>query len=167
MNEPLIYSATLAEKKDEVVAQIKQLFLEDREIAINMLTEIAFSPDTDNSIRRELAPMIGNTKSPQLFNMVLSHFILKTFNDPVFLIRAIGAFRNPKAIRSLIDFYTESDWEAREEIIKALSGIPVPETFEFFSQIFNDEIELKGEVDVAYQAKLKQKASAALSKQII
>lgn len=167
MDEPLIYSATIAEKKDEVLEKLKQLFLEDREIAINILTEIFFSPDTDTSIRREIAHLIGNTKSPQLFNMVLSHFILKTFNDSVFLIRALGAFKNPKSIRALIDFYSEADWEAREEIINALSYVPVPGTFEFFSQIFNDEIELKGEIDLAFQQKLKQKASAALSKQII
>ena len=169
MDEPLIYSASLAEKKDDVINRIKELFIDNKEAATAIVKEIFFAPDTDKEIRRALADLIGKTKSIHLFNMVLSHFILKDFDDLVFLIKALGSFANPKAIRALVDCYKEnnSSWEIREAVINALSNIPAPETFEFFVDIFNDTIELEGEMDYNYMKKFKQKASEALSKQIV
>lgn len=161
-------AATNEEFADKIVRIINQLKIEDNQTAFFIVKTLFFEETTHHHVRYEIAKIVDNFYSQQFFNQVLSYFILKNFSDRISIIRALKSFAKAESVPSLIQFYKESaTWPERLEVIDTLAAIPAPETIEFLSQIYNQQIHYQDNADETMIASIRERASSAMSKQLM
>lgn len=167
--EKLKELASEARYGKQIVDIIYKLKGHDTQAAISLTKTIFFSTETHPEVRYALATLLGNVVSQQqVFNQVLSYFILKTFPDQRSLIRALKSFANPDAVPSLIQYYTtEASLEERLDIIETLAAIQTPEAVEFLSQIYNRQVHYEDELAPEDHHRIRERASSTLSRHLM
>lgn len=152
---------------EEVVNFIDYLTQNNKQNALYLLKKLFFAPETHPRVRYVLAGRLGKLAPYQLFQQLLSYFILHKFPDTVALIAALRSFNRSDALPALIDYYPQATYREQLEIIDTLAQISAPETVEFLSRIFNEQIQYQAEIPAEHQHELRQRASSALSKKIM
>ena len=150
---------------ERIVQVTKELKSRNVEEAHTLIKILFFSPETHPVVRYALAPQLGQINNPQLFNQVLSYLILKASADTLSLIRALKYFARPEAIVTLIQSFQQDNFlPERLEILDALASIHTPETIEFLSQVYNNQINYEPVPEPKELQMLREHASSALSK---
>jgi hypothetical protein len=161
----------LAAQKDgqieDIVDFIDHLIQHNKQNALYILKKLFFAPETHPRVRYTLAGRLGALAPYQVFQQLLSYFILHKFPDTLALIAALRSFDRPDILPALMDYYPQATYREQLEIIEALAQISAPETVEFLSQIFNEQIQYRQEVSSEHIYEIRQRASSALSKKIM
>jgi hypothetical protein len=157
--------------KDSYVNEIK-VFLEnlstqDRSKALYLAKTLFFAPETHPRVRYVVAERLGKLGPKQLFQQMLSYFILKKFPDTLSLIAALRAFADPEAVPALAEYYREASYRECLDIIDAVGSTQAPETVEFLSRIYNEQIDYVQSFDAVELLEIRQRASSALGKSIM
>lgn len=151
----------------EISVFISNLIAQDQEKALYVAKTLFFSPEIHPQVRYKIGTVLGRFKNPQIFNQILSHFILRNFPDRMALICALKSFANMESVPALKEYYREASYREKLEIIDALAAVQTPETVEFLSQIYNQQIEYVVAPEEDELPVLRDRASSALSKNIM
>jgi HEAT repeat protein len=154
-----------AEAREAVLTEVDRRIKTDLKGALLWLRDLFFQSETDVVTRRELAVRIGRTRHSQLFNLVFGHFLLGGDPERLALVIAIGEFAQPTTVPALIERWDEADYQERQAILTALENVPIPQTLEFYSQLFNAEREIPA-ADPTQVRALRKQAGDALSKHL-
>lgn len=152
---------------DEITSFLDYLTLHNKQNALYVLKKLFFSPETHPRVRYMLAGRLGGLAPYELFQQLLSYFILHKFPDTLALIAALRGFRRSDVLPALIDYYPRASYREHLEIIETLAQISAPETVEFLSRIFNEQIQYSLELLPEQLYEIRQRASSALSKKIM
>ena len=71
------------------------------------------------------------------------------------------------AVTALAEYYREGTYRECLEIIDAVANSQSPETVEFLSRIYNEQLEYAQNFDAAELLEIRQRASSALGKSIV
>lgn len=157
--------------KDQFVNEIKvflaNLATQDKNKALYVARSLFFAPETHPRVRYMVAETLGKLGQKQLFQQLLSHFILRKFPDTRALIAALRSFSDPEALPALADYYTQAQYRECLEIIEAVAKIQAPETVELLSKIYNEQIKYAFEPSPEELDTMRQKASQAMGKNIM
>ncbi len=157
--------------KDNYVGEIRQfidnLIQQDRNKALYLVKTLFFAPETHPRVRYVVAERLGKLGSKQVFQQLLSYFILKKFPDTLSLIAALRSFADPEAVPALAEYYREASYKECLDIIDAVAGTQAPETVEFLSQIYNEQVEYVQKFEASEMLEIRQRASSALGKSIM
>ena len=159
------YARDLKNKKD-VMDAVNYLVGKNMEITFPILKDIFFHPLTHQEIRVEVGKVIATTKSKPLYNLLLSHLILRNFSDLSAVIITLGEYEDPEIYDYLIREFTTCNFQAQIAIITAISKIHSVQSLEFFSKVYNGEIKSLSISPENYQL-LKEKAGEALQNQVV
>jgi len=162
----LIEASQRIENKKDVIDASEYLCLKNIEEALPVLKDIFFHPLTNKEIRIEIGLLIARTKSDQIYNLLISHLILRNFSDLPAVISTIGGYEKPEIFEILVREFPTCNFESQLEIINALSKIKTTNSLEFFSKVFNGEISSANLKSEQVQ-QLKQRVGEALQSQII
>lgn len=158
-------------QRDTSLEQIRifvdQLIQQDKVKALSVVKQLFFAPETHPQVRFMLAQRLGQIAPHQLFQQLLSYYILRKFPDTLSLIAALRSFKHAEAIPALIDHYPEATYREQLEIIEALAQISAPQTVEFLSRIFNNQINYQQSLSTEQLEEIRQRASSALSRKIM
>jgi len=152
---------------NEISIFIKNMLSQDMDKALHIAKSLFFSPETHPRVRYGIGELMGSFKNPQIFNQILSYFILKNFPDRMALICSLKSFANLESVPALEAYYKEASHRERLEIIDALAAVQSPDTIEFLSQIHNQQIEYLREPEPDELPEIRDRASSALSKNIM
>lgn len=157
--------------KDSFVNEIKvfldNLAAQDRSKALYVAKNLFFAPETHPRVRYVIAERLGKLGPRQLFQQLLSYFILKKFPDTLSLIAALRSFADPEAVPALAEYYKDATYKECLEIISAVANSQSPETVEFLSSIYNEQVEYALKLLPAELLEIRQRASSALGKSIM
>lgn len=157
--------------KDSFVNEIKvfldNLALQDRAKALYVAKNLFFAPETHPRVRHQIASRLGKLGPRQLFQQLLSYFILKKFPDTLSLIAALASFSDAEALPALAEYYPHGTYRECLEIIDAVAITAAPETVELLSRIYNEQVEYTYKLDAAELQEIRQRASSALGKNIM
>lgn len=157
--------------KDTFVNEIKvfldNLTAQDRSKALYVAKNLFFAPETHPRVRYVIAERLGKLGPRQLFQQLLSYFILKKFPDTLSLIAALRSFADPEAVPALAEYYKDATYKECLEIISAVANSQSPETVEFLSSIYNEQVEYTLKLLPAELLEIRQRASSALGKSIM
>lgn len=158
-------------QKDTFLEQIRifvdQLIQQDKIKALYLLKQLFFAPEIHPRVRFMLAQRLGQIGPHQLFQQLLSYYILRKFPDTLSLIAALRSFNRAEAVPALIDHYPEATYREQLEIIETLAQVSAPETIEFLSRIFNEQVNYQHPLDTEQYEEIRQRASSALSRKIM
>ncbi|PIQ27584.1 hypothetical protein COW36_16385 [bacterium (Candidatus Blackallbacteria) CG17_big_fil_post_rev_8_21_14_2_50_48_46] len=152
---------------NEITVFVDNLIAQDKTKALYLLKQLFFAPEIHPRVRYMLAQRLGKMGPIQLFQQLLSYFILRKFPDTLSLISALRSFNQPEAVPALVDYYPHASYREQLEIIETLAQVSAPETVEFLSQIFNDQIEYANALEPEQREEIRQNASSALSRKIM
>jgi hypothetical protein len=152
--------------KNDIVEAIKYFFETNIEEYFSLIKDIFFHPLTDSDIRLEVGKFIASTKNKQVYYLLISHLILKNFCDLPSLVFTLGEYCEPELFHILEREYYNSNFSTKIQIIYALSKIKSDKTIEFFSKVFNNEIDSSNLTDEQI-LKLKEAAGESLQKKVI
>jgi hypothetical protein len=161
----LIESARDGNQKKEVMEAINYLVDKNMEEVFTLIKDIFFHPLTNHEIRMDIGKIIASTKNPQVYNLLVSHLILRNFSDIASVVSTLGEYKNPEIYDILVREYVTCNFEAQLEIITAVSKIQSVKSIEFFSKVFNGEIRSASLTNEQIQI-LKNRAGDALQKVI-
>ncbi|HEY9841114.1 MAG: hypothetical protein ACAI44_39640 [Candidatus Sericytochromatia bacterium] len=157
--------------KDTYINEIKvfldNLSIQDRSKALYLAKNLFFAPETHPRVRYVIAEKLGKLGPRQLFQQLLSYFILKKFPDTLSLIAALRSFADAEAVPALAEYYCEANYRECLEIIDAVAMSQSPETVEFLSRIYNEQIAYARALEPAELLEIRQRASSALGKSIM
>lgn len=157
--------------KDTYVSEIRafldNLATQDRSKALYVAKTLFFAPETHPRVRHSVASRLGKLGPKQLFQQLLSYFILKKFPDTLSLIAALRSFGDPEAVPALAEYYREGTYRECLEIIDAVAMSQSPETVEFLSRVYNEQVEYTQKLDPDEMLEIRQRASSALGKSIM
>ena len=153
-----------ASDREAVLDEVERRIRVDLLGNVLWLRDLFFQPETDLLLRRDMALRIGRTRHPQLFNLVLGHFLLSGEPDRLALIAALGEFANAGTAPALIERWEEADFHERLALMKAMERLSIPQTLEFFSQVFNGERAIPGDPDPEQVRLIRKAAGDALSR---
>ncbi len=162
----LIQAARDGNQKKDVMDAINYLVAKNIEEIFPTLKDIFFHPLTNHEIRMEVGKIIASTKSNQIYNLLISHLILRNFSDLAAVVYTLGEFQNPDSYEVLFREFTSSPFDVQLEIVAAIGKIQSVYSLEFFSKVFNGEITIPNLSNEQTQ-KLKQIAGNALQQQMI
>lgn len=165
IREIIDYSRDVKNKKD-VMDAVNYLVTKDLEVTFPVLKDIFFHPLTHHEIRSEVGKVIASTKSKPVYNLLLSHLILRNFSDLSSVIITLGEYKEPEIYDYLIREFSTCNFEAQIAVVKAISKIQTVEAIEFFSKVYNGEIKSPNLTPEQYQL-LKEKAGEALQNQVV
>lgn len=152
---------------NEIKVFIENLITQDKSKALYLVRTLFFAPETHPRVRHMIAQYLGKLGQKQLFQQLLSYFILRKFPDNLSLLAAIGSFKDPEAMPALVEYYTQGNFRECREILRIATQVRAPETVEFLSQIYNEQIEYKDAFDAQELQELRQLASEAMGKNIM
>jgi len=152
---------------NEISVFVDNLIDQDKVKALYLLKNLFFAPEIHPRVRYMLAQRIGKIGPLQLFQQLLSYFILNKFPDTLSVIAALRSFGNADAVPALIDYYPQANYREQLEIIETLAHVSAPETIEFLSQIYNEQVAYAHPPDKKELDEIRHKASSALSKKIM
>jgi len=161
----LIETSRDGNQKTDVIEAINFLVKKNLEEVFPLLKDIFFHPLTNHEIRKEIGSIIASTKNNQVYNLLISHLILRNFNDLSSVVATLGDYKNPDIYEILVREYPTCNFETQLEIITAISKIQSVKSIEFFSQVFNGEIRSANFSNEQMQ-QLKTMAGEALQKVI-
>jgi hypothetical protein len=153
------------EDREAVLAEVDRRIKADLKGALLWLRDLFFQAETDVITRREIAGRIGRTRHSQLFNLVFGHFLLGGEPERVALVIALGEFAQPTTVPALVERWDEADFQERQAILTAMENVPIPQSLEFFSQLFNAERDIPG-ADPTQARTLRKQAGDALSRHL-
>jgi hypothetical protein len=162
----LIQATRDGNQKKDVMDAINYLVAKNIEEAFPILKDIFFHPLTNHIIRMEVGKIIASTKSAQIYNLLVSHLILKNFSDISAVVYTLGEFKNPDSYETLYREFTTSNFDTQMEIVVAIGKIQSVHALEFFSKVFNGEL-MPPNLTHEQMQKIKQKAGNALQQQMI
>lgn len=154
-----------ADEREAVLAEIDRRLKADLKGSVLWLRDLFFQPETDVVTRREIAGRLGRTRHPQLFNLVFGHFLLGGDPERIALVIALGEFAQATTVPALIERWDEADYQERQHILTAMEKVPIPQSLEFLSDLFNGEREIPGADGVQAKA-LRKQAGDALSRHL-
>jgi len=152
---------------DEIRIFVDSLISQNKSKALFVVRTLFFAPETHPRVRYVIAERIGKVGSRQLFQQLLSYFILKKFPDTLSLIAALKSYADAEALPALSEYYPEANYRECLEIIDAVTLTQAPETVEFLSQIYNEQIQYQQSFEPQELENLRQRASAAMGKNIM
>jgi hypothetical protein len=152
---------------NEIAVFVENLIAQDKVKALYLLKNLFFAPEIHPRVRYMLAQHLGKIGPIQLFQQLLSYFILNKFPDTLSLIAALRSFGHIDAVPALMDYYPNASFREQLEIIDSLAHIAAPETVEFLSQIYNEQIDYAHTLDASERNEIRHRASSALSKKIM
>ena len=157
--------------KDQFLNEIKvfldNLAQQDKSKALYVVKNLFFAPETHPRVRYMIADRLGRLGSRQLFQQLLSYFILRKFPDTLALITALRAFGDPEAVPALSEYYPNATYRECMEIMEAIANSRSPETMEFLSQIYNQQISYAQNFDANEHEEIRQRASALMGKSMM
>lgn len=157
--------------KDQYLNEIKifldNLAQQDKSKALYLIKNLFFAPETHPRIRYMIADKMGRLGSRQLFQQLLSYFILRKFPDTLSLITALRSFGDPDAVPALSEYYPQANYRECLEIMEAIANSRSPETMEFLSQIYNQQISYTQDFEAHEQEEIRQRASALMGKSMM
>lgn len=157
--------------KDTYISEIKtfldNLAAQDRSKALYVAKNLFFAPETHPRVRYVIAERLGKLGPRQLFQQLLSYFILKKFPDTLSLIAALRSFADAEAVPALAEYYREASFRECLEIIGAVANSQSPETVEFLSSIYNEQVQYVQPLKPEELLEIRQRASSALGKSIM
>lgn len=157
--------------KDQFVNEIKvfldNLATQDRAKALYVAKTLFFAPETHPRVRYVVAERLGKLGPKTLFQQLLSYFILKKFPDTLSLIAALRSYGDPDAVPALSEYYVHGSVRECLDIIDAVAASRSPETVEFLSKIYNEQIEYTQPMDAEERERIRQRASSAMGKNIL
>ncbi|PKL77556.1 MAG: hypothetical protein CVV27_05135 [Candidatus Melainabacteria bacterium HGW-Melainabacteria-1] len=157
--------------KDAYVGEIRvfleNLSIQDRSKALYLAKALFFAPETHPKVRYVIGERLGKLGPRQLFQQLLSYFILKKFPDTLSLIAALRSFADPDAVPALSEYYREGSYRECLEIITAVAHTQSPETVEFLSRIYNEQVDYLQPLSPQELVEIRQRASSALGKSIM
>ncbi len=157
--------------KDAYVNEIRvfldNLTNQDRSKALYVAKTLFFAPETHPRVRYAIAGRLGKLGPRQLFQQLLSYFILKKFPDTLSLIEALRGFADPEAVPALAEYYQEGTYRECLVIIDAVAQSQSPETVEFLSRVYNEQVDYIQKMDESEMLEIRQRASSALGKSIM
>lgn len=162
----LIQLAQNESQKNDVIEAVNYLANKNIEEAFPVLKDIFFHPLTNHQIRIAVGTIIASTKSKQIYNLLLSHLILRNFSDLSAVIYTLGEYKNPEIYEIMLKEFMSCNFEAQMEILGAISKINSVEAIEFFSKIYNNEIKIPN-LNKEQLEKIKQKAGEGMQQQFI
>lgn len=152
----------------EINVFLNNLWHKDTTQAFQIAKNLFFAPETHAKVRYRIAELLGKSNNQTLFNQLLSYLILRTFFDPIALIAALKSFANPTAVPSLVQYYRSyASFEECLEVIDAVASVQAPETIEFLSQVYNEQMAYATPFEPGQMQQIREQASAALSRQIM
>jgi HEAT repeat protein len=151
--------------REAVLAEIDRRIKADLKGSLLWLRDLFFQPETDVITRREIALRMGRTRHSQLFNLVFGHFLLGGDPERVALVIALGEFSQPTTVPALIERWDDADYQERQTILDAMEKVPIPQSLEFFSELFNGERDIPG-ADPTQVKALRKQAGDALSRHL-
>lgn len=159
------YARDIKNKKD-VMDAVTYLVQKNMEVTFPVLKDIFFHPLTNHEIRIEVGKVIASTKSRPVYNLLLSHLILRNFSDLSAVICTLGEYQEIEIYDYLIREFITCNFDAQMAIIDAISKIHSVQSIEFFSKVYNGEIKSSNINPENYQL-LKEKAGEALQNQVV
>ncbi len=154
--------------KDQYITEIKvftdSLIGQDKAKALFLVKTLFFAPETHPKVRYIIAERMGKVGQKQLFQQLLSYFILRKFPDTVSLIAALKSFGDPESAPALIAYYPQATFNESLEIIDALSTSQSPESLEFLSGVYNEQVEQNPEFSRSEIEEIRQQATLAMGK---
>ncbi len=159
------YARDIKNKKD-VMDAISYLVKKNMDATFPVLKDIFFHPLTHQEIRSEVGKVIASSKSQPVYNLLLSHLILRNFSDLSSVVITLGEYENPETYDYLIREFTTCNFPAQMAIVTAISKVPSVQSLEFFSRVYNGEIKSESINPENYQL-LKEKAGEALQNQVV
>ena len=157
--------------KDQFIQEISvfvdNLIAQNKQKALHVIRTLFFAPETHPRVRYMIAERMGKVAPKQLFQQLLSYFILRKFPDLLSLLAAIKSFKDPEAMAALTAYYPEGNYKECREILQIAALAPAPETVEFLSQIYNEQLEYSQELTLQEREELRHMASAAMGKSIM
>lgn len=157
--------------RDQYITEIKvftdSLMAQDKAKALFLIKTLFFAPETHPKVRYVIAERMGKVGQKQMFQQLLSYFILRKFPDTVSLIAALKSFGDPEAAPALMAYYPEASFRECLEIIDALSTSQSPDSLEFLSQIYNEQMEYQQSFDRQEMEEIRQQATLAMGKGIM
>lgn len=152
---------------NEIAVFVDNLIEQDKVKALYLLKNLFFAPEIHPRVRYMLAQRIGKIGPVQLFQQLLSYFILNKFPDTLSVIAALRSFGHPDAVPALIDYYPQANYREQLEIIETLAHVSAPETIEFLSLIYNEQVTYARPPEKAELDEIRHRASSAMSKKIM
>lgn len=152
---------------NEIRVFLENLATQDKAKALYVAKALFFAPETHPRVRYAIAEKMGKLGPRQLFQQLLSYFILKKFPDTLALLAALRSFADPEAVPALAEYYREGSYRECLEIIDAVANSQSPETVEFLSRIYNEQIEYAQSFDASELLEIRNRASSALGKSIM
>lgn len=152
---------------NEIKAFIDNLISHDKLKALQLARTLFFAPETHPRVRYVIAERLGKVGSHQLFQQLLSYFILKKFPDTLSLLAALKSYADAEALPALSAYYPEGNYRECLEIIDTLAHTQAPETVELLSQIYNEQIDYQQTFEAQELENIRQRASVAMGKQIM
>lgn len=157
--------------RDQYITEIKvftdSLMAQDKTKALYLIKTLFFAPETHPRVRYVIAERMGKVGQKQMFQQLLSYFILRKFPDTVALIAAIKSFGDPESAPALMAYYPEASYRECLEIIDALSTSQSPDSLEFLSRIYNEQMEYQQSFDREEMEAIRQRATLAMGKGIM
>lgn len=157
--------------KDQYIHEIKgfidNLVSHDKSKALQIARTLFFAPETHPRVRYVIAERLGKVGSRQLFQQLLSYFILRKFPDTLSLLAALKSYADAEALPALSEYYPGGSYRECLEIIDTLAQTQAPETVELLSQIYNEQIVYQQAFERDELENLRQRASAAMGKQMM
>ena len=165
IREIIEYSRDVKNKKD-VMEAVNYLVTKNLEVTFPVLKDIFFHPLTHHEIRKEVGRVIAMTKSKPVYNLLLSHLILRNFSDLAAVITTLGEYHEPEVYGYLMREFMTCNFDAQMAIVEAIGKIHSVESLEFFSKVYNGEIKAPNINPEQYQL-LKEKAGEELQNQVV
>lgn len=162
----LIETARDANQKKDVLEAINYLANKNIEEAFPVLKDIFFHPLTNHDVRIETGRLIASTKNRPVYNLLISHLILRNFSDLAAVIFTLGEYRDTEVYDILIKEYLTFNYDSQMEVINAISKIESVQSLEFFSKVYNGELMSPSLKPEQIQA-LKERAGEALQNQVV
>lgn len=162
----LLDAAKDEKKKKDVMEAVSYLVAKNIEEVFPTLKEMFFHPLTNREIRMQIGRIIASTKSKQIYNLLVTHIILRNFSDLASVIYTLGEYQNKELYGLLVREFPTCNYEAQLEIVIAIGKIHSEEALEFFSKIYNGDFN-KENLTPAQIQKLKEKAGESLQNQFL
>lgn len=167
-HKDLIEASKDKNKATDVIEAVNYLAEKNVEEIFPTLKTIFFHPLTAKEVRRSIGKIIASTKSKPVYNMLLSHIILRNFSDLPAVIYTIGEYKDEKVYDLLLREYPSCNFEGKMQVIEAIGKIQSPKALEFFSKVYNEnDEELIKNLTPEQVQKLKEKAGEELQNQVI
>ena len=162
----LIDAAKDESKKKDVMDAISYLVAKNIEEVFPTLKEMFFHPLTNHDIRMQIGRIIASTKSKQIYNLLITHLILRNFSDLKSIIYTLGEYQNKDLYSILVREFPTCNYDAQLEIVIAMGKIKAEDSVEFFSKIYNGDFNKEALTANQFQ-KLKEKAGESLQSQFL